>query len=468
MNTTNIIPTVFTKREISDILEFLSELVSFETVRGEQTENAPFGEANLACLECYLQKAQEFGFETKNVDGYCGHVEFPAQNVDAKLFGVLGHLDVVPAGEGWETDPFTLSIVDEKILGRGVQDDKGPMAIALFALKKLKDSGFAPNKTIRLIVGCNEENGSTCIQHYFDVAKEKMPDVGISPDSDFPAIHSEKGIVWVGGELDLQIDGFESIRGGEKMNMVPYRCETIYTGSITTEKLQASGFAVENVNGGRKLSTIGVNAHGSMPAMGENAISKTIHAIGKLCEMGEIHPCNQTLQKLEFLFKLAKDTNGTALGIASQDEVSGALTANLGVATLENGKFSFGIDIRYPNCSCTQEIEKQISALGKDAGVALKQINSQHALFVHPDDPLVKLCVSAYNRHTGENAKSKKIGGGTYARELKYGIAVGPVFDGVPTTIHNKNEHMTMPEFEKTAEILYEIMKEIASENFEI
>ncbi|MFI3167315.1 MAG: Sapep family Mn(2+)-dependent dipeptidase [Bacillota bacterium] len=444
----------------SDMIDFLSEIIACETVLSAPLEGAPFGSENLRCLKAYLDKAESFGFETKIVDGFAGHVEWKCGKKDAPLFGVLGHLDVVPAGEGWDTPPFQLTIKDGKFFGRGVQDDKGPMVIALYALKQMKDSGFAPNKDIRLIVGCNEENGSSCVEHYF--TKERMPDVAISPDSDFPAIHSEKGIVWVSCDMDLNLAGFEAISGGEKMNMVPQKTSAVYCGDIESFEFEDCDIQAKDSGDKIILTSHGVNAHGSMPEMGENSISKLIFALHTLL----YESADSTAKAgLDFLAKVAEDTNGKAVGIFSRDDVSGELTHNLGTISYKKGKLNFGLDIRYPN---NTSVEKILDKLAKVApkGSVFSIINSQNKLFVSPKDPLVKLCVESYNSFTGENAKSKKIGGGTYARELKYGVAVGPVFDGVPTTIHNKNEHMTEWEFFMSGEIILDIMKKISGESF--
>lgn len=462
MNNLNTDKNKFKNACENEVLEFLSTIVACETTKGEAIDNAPFGAENAKCLNLYLEKAKSFGFETKNVDGFAGHVEWKCGLENAPLFGVLGHLDVVPAGEGWDTPPFQLTIQGDKLLGRGVQDDKGPMAIALYALKILKDSGFVPSKDIRLIVGCNEENGSSCVEHYF--TKERMPDVGISPDSDFPAIHSEKGIAWITCELPLHLEGFLNIAGGEKMNMVPYLASGEYYGDIEDFEFADMGLEVSQKLGRKIITARGVNAHGSMPEMGENAISKFILALYAL--MGETAVGTQK-DKLEFLRKIAEDSCGKEAGFYACDEVSGELTSNLGILEYSNGKLTFGLDIRYPNCTSEAEILCKLANISP-TGTHFKVTNSQKKLFVSPEDPLVKLCVETYNTFTGENATSKKIGGGTYARELKYGIAVGPVFDGVPTTIHNKNEHMTKWEFFTTGEILLEIIKKIAGEEFQI
>ena len=70
------------------------------------------------------------------------------------------------AGDGWNTDPFEGVIADGRITGRGVLDDKGPVIAALYAMKALKDSGAELKRRIRLIVGTDEETGSTDMERY--------------------------------------------------------------------------------------------------------------------------------------------------------------------------------------------------------------------------------------------------------------------------------------------------------------
>ena len=105
--------------------------------------------------------------------------------------GILGHLDVVPEGDGWSFDAYSGAVSDGFIYGRGTQDDKGPLVAALFAMKALKDAGYTPAKKVRLILGLDEETQWDGMRYYFD--KEPMPDYGFTPDGEFPAINGEKG-----------------------------------------------------------------------------------------------------------------------------------------------------------------------------------------------------------------------------------------------------------------------------------
>lgn len=108
-----------------------------------------------------------------------------------KLVGIIGHLDVVPSGDGWNSNPFRAKIENGKIYGRGSIDDKGPVIAALYAMKAVKGN-LKINSRVRLILGLNEEKSWECISHYKKV--EEWPTIGFSPDADFPCIYAEKGI----------------------------------------------------------------------------------------------------------------------------------------------------------------------------------------------------------------------------------------------------------------------------------
>ena len=112
-----------------------------------------------------------------------------------ELLGVLGHVDVVPAGTGWYTDPFGPVIKDGKLYARGASDDKGPTVAAYYALKMIRDLELPVSKRIRVIIGTDEESGWGCMDHYLNVAE--TPDFGFSPDAYFPIINGEKGNVSV-------------------------------------------------------------------------------------------------------------------------------------------------------------------------------------------------------------------------------------------------------------------------------
>ena len=439
---------------INNMITTLKELVSYNTVREEAFPNAPFGKTNRECLTRTLDIGKELGFDTFDCEGYAGHIEY--KGTGAELVGVLGHLDIVPAGDGWTYPPFACEVHDGYMYGRGVLDDKGPVVACLYAMKKLKDEGFVPTRSIRLIMGCNEENGSTCVERYFKT--ETMPDVAFSPDGDFPLIHCEKGIVWIGLSIPTNLKFFSSITGGDKTNMVPAKASAIYSGELDTEYFVSKGLIAEKCDTscqcGKaiKVTAVGRSAHGSTPAKGDNAINKLLAVI---CEI-------ENDENLNYLYNtFSKDVDGTNAKIKSTDQKSGDLSMNFGTISTDNSTLKISLDVRYP-ISLTLQSILDILAENAPLGHTINVLNAQAGLFVDPDSALVKTLMGIYKKHTGSNSPSIAIGGGTYARELKCGVAFGPMFEDEESTIHMPNERLRLDYFEKMFHIYYDAIKELS------
>lgn len=122
-----------------DILRDLDKLIAIDSSEdlNNTSEEYPVGPGPVKAMKKFLSFAQRDGFHIKNVDNYAGRVDY---GTGEKRLGIIGHMDVVPAGDGWVTDPFKMLIKDGKIIGRGSADDKGPALahiMACFYLKKL-------------------------------------------------------------------------------------------------------------------------------------------------------------------------------------------------------------------------------------------------------------------------------------------------------------------------------------------
>ena len=172
------------------MLDDLKKLIAIRSVMDKPGDGAPFGRGPREALDKFLSIAAGYGMKTRNENGYCGWAEI---GNGKDMLGILGHLDVVPEGDGWSHDPYSMVVEDGLIKGRGVADDKGPTVAALHAMKRIAENGAKLNHRIRLIVGCNEENGSQCIEYYRDHCE--IPKASFVPDADFPVINSEKGIL---------------------------------------------------------------------------------------------------------------------------------------------------------------------------------------------------------------------------------------------------------------------------------
>ena len=181
------------------LLSCLQENIRIPSVEGTPEEGAPYGIHCRRSLDHVLAAADAMGFKTCNVDGHVGWCEY---GEGEEMVAVLGHLDVVPAGDGWSFDPWGGEIKDDKIFGRGTMDDKGPSIAALFALEALRDSGLSLKRRVRLIFGCNEETGATDVHYYLEHGGE-VPVMGFTPDAEYPIINGEKGII----HLPIQLNG---------------------------------------------------------------------------------------------------------------------------------------------------------------------------------------------------------------------------------------------------------------------
>lgn len=391
----------------------LKQVIQIPSVEDKPQQNMPFGKGVHDALNFVLDLANSLGFETKNYDNYIGEVIWG----EGEEMAILTHLDVVPVGKesDWIYPPFSGEEVDGKIYGRGTMDDKGPAIVCLYCMKALRDEGFVPNKKIKLILGCNEESGWRCIDHYNKVAK--MPDFGFSPDADFPVLYAEKGILHVEFAFDNTLD-LERLEGGDRINVVCDKCEAI---APFIESL-AQDYGVEMV--GEKLFTYGKTAHGSTPDKGINAIHKMV------CYLESIELLNSSIRENLFEDKF---------GFTSLCDDTGHLTLSPNVITVKGDKILVRVDIRYPS---TYDGKKLMEDLKKIA--PYKVLSHQLPLYNDKESFLIKTLLNIFNETMGTNYEPMAIGGGTYARALKMGTAFGPEMPGEESTIHQPNEYVTI------------------------
>ncbi len=425
--------------QFDTLVATLQKVVSFNTEKDSPSENAPFGVGVADCLHYVLSLADSFGLETYNCDNYAGHADF--KGTGDEVLGILGHLDVVPSkASEWRYPPYAGEIHDGKLFGRGTMDDKGPMIACLFAVKALKDAGFTPKKTIRLIFGCDEESGMQCVEHYFK--KMPFPNVSFSPDGDFPVINREKGIFQfslVCGKLPCGV----TITAGERANVVPSLCTATVKNAAAIAPFK--NMSVKTEGNVTTLTSVGKSAHGSTPQEGVNATHSIIAALA------QAYPENSTLQ---FLHDKVCDITGKSWDIDLQDKESGKLTCNLGVLrTSSDGTLTATVDIRFPvsyNCEQMLKLLRQ----NTPAEIEIVVDHASEPLFVPSDSALVTTLMDVYNSTMKCNLQPLAIGGGTYSRCLPNCVAFGPLFPKEEKTIHMPNDCMYLNNI-KTMSDLY-------------
>ena len=436
----------------------LREIVGVESVKGPAQPGAPFGPAISTALELMLAKGAAMGLIPKNLDGYAGHLEFGS---GAEIIGVLVHLDVVPAGEGWEHPPFGGAIENGRLYSRGAVDDKGPAIACLHALAAMREAGLQPKKRIRLILGGDEESGWDCMKHY--LAHEECPAFGFSPDAEFPLIMAEKGHVnielsrgWT-DESAAQAR-IVSIKGGTRSNTVPESCRAVVAApSERSQEIQAllSAFGSDSLTldtDGDKLiiDVQGLAAHASQPEQGINAIGRLCLALRALQpvlskEQGDV------LEVLGGRIGLTHD--GAGLDIACCDGVSGALTLNLGLIDWSGEGVRAVLDVRYPVTADSGWLVGRAAMAVQGSGLVATVKSLIPPLHVPVEHPLVIKLMKVFAEKTGSTAPPIAIGGRTYACAIGTGVAYGPIFPGCPEVAHQHDEYIGLDELVLCARI---------------
>lgn len=436
-------------QQFDELVATLQNVIRFNTEKGVAEQGAPFGREVRGCLDYVLNTAQSFGLQTYNDDGYAGHVDLKGSGKE--VLGVLGHLDVVPSNASeWRYPPYAAEIHDGKLYGRGTMDDKGPMIACLYAVKALKDAGFKPTKTVRLIFGCDEETDMGCVRHYFETMPR--PDVAFSPDGDFPVINREKGIYHFNIDLGKLPKGLH-ITAGDRANVVPSTCVATLPASDLSDKMDLSNVCVKRDGATVTISATGKAAHASTPNEGINAT----HPVLKV--LANVYPDCLALQ---FLSSKVCDTTGASWGIILHDEQSGDLTCNLGVLrTNADGVLTATVDVRFPvtyNCDYMTELLRKCTP----SKFTLDPWHVSDPLYVPADSQLVTTLMSVYNKAMNVNVEPIAIGGGTYSRCLNNCVAFGPLFPNEEQTIHMPNECVDLANLKKMAEIFLDAIYELA------
>lgn len=434
-----------------EIVRSTAEILQFDSSLQPAVDGCPFGKGAADCLQYFLTLAQNMGFETRNYDNYVGEVIFGS----GKDFAILAHLDVVPAGSGWKYPPFDGVINDDvsdggvkgtKIWGRGAMDDKTPAIVCLYALKALKDQGITPKRTIKLIVGCNEEAGWKCIDYYNQVAT--MPEEGFTPDADFPVIYAEKGILHFTCEFPIDNAPITALKAGERVNMVCADAQAVLTRKaaeyLVEYKNPVAGTTLSYDNTTNILHASGKSAHGSTPDKGANALQALVLFLSQIND-----GCKAAY---DLLF-------ADEAGLKQMQDETGFLTMSPDVASYKDGVLKITTDIRFPSTHALQEILDVLD----ERGVSYTVDNYQAPLYNDPNGKLIKTLMGVYNEVTGKNAAPIAIGGGTYARALKCGCAFGPEMPGEEATIHQANEYVTFDQIRFMSDIYYKAIKAVVS-----
>ena len=454
-----------------NMVEDLKTLVRCPSVAGTPLENAPFGSGPAEALEAILQIGRREGMTAVSLDGMAGYIEKEASSEE--MFGILCHLDVVPEGNGWTYGAFEPVEENGRLYGRGTIDDKGPAVSAFYALKAFADCGYSFRKRVRMIFGLNEETGEESLAYY--KKKEPVPDFSIVPDSDFPVVRAEKGILTF--ELVKRLETRETekpavrfIRGGAAANMVPDYAEALIENVEDPKSFAAfvehmaanngwnSAFD-ETGNGTVLIKTYGKSAHGSAPWKGLNAVS-VLMALLKQADCGS----PEMQEALNFYQNhIGFDQNGERMGIHLHDQESGNLIFNVGLIEGNESELRITVNVRIPVTYGEEEVFSGMRDVLEDSGFQSIKKMYQPPLYYPENDPKITRLMKIYRKHTGDlETPPLIIGGGTYARQIDHAVAFGALYPGDEDRMHSADEYVSIDRLVQTAKIYAETIYEFA------
>ena len=408
-----------------DVVADIARLVRHESVEdlSQAGPGKPWGPAANAALVEAEEMADRLGLDVTDVDGYLGFADVPGASGPDRYLATIAHTDIVPLGLGWTFPPLEVTRRDGWLVGRGVQDDKGPFVLSLYAahfFARRAAAGETLPYTLRCLIGNNEETGMGDVPYYLERYPEPL--FCFSPDANFPLICGEKGLYQgrftsgeVAGKKIVELDG------GTVPNAIPGQATALVRADAATLPA-AERVTVEDAGEGlARVTATGVGGHASMP-------EGTVNAIGVLVRYLLANDLADEAERafLELLVTLTEDAYGRASGIATADDKFGELTCVAGTVRTEGGRFVQTVDSRYPTTTSGEAITARLAELAAEHGCAYEQTSGDDPFYVSPDSPEIKALLGAYAEYADGPAEAFTIGGGTYARHFKRACAFGP------------------------------------------
>jgi succinyl-diaminopimelate desuccinylase len=469
---THLIDTLdkWCKANRDEFISNIKALVRIPSVSRERVGPRPFGEDCARVVDEAAQIIGKLGLKVRLHDYYGVSALYPGEGPER--IGFFSHLDVVPAGDGWDTPPFEPVEREAYLIGRGVNDNKGPAVACLYTLKFFNDQGLRLKRGLEVFLGANEEAGMADIAYY--VQTQEPPTLSLVSDCGFPICNGEKGILTADFTGSLPKGRLLGIHAGTASNIVPDYAEAVLDASMTSgedrltaEKLRAAlprDFLVQT-NGQTLIPLLG---RGETKAVGTDRILVSVKGMGGHAAFPE--KSVNALQKLAaglratglagldaeatlaFIDESFRDYNGTGLNIAFEDEISGktthvgSLARSLTCSTMPGiqndkpgeqvsnknslspspGELRIGINVRYAVSSPQEEFERRLREKAQNYGFELGNLKNNPPYYRRGDSPVVTTLNKIANETLGTNISPYIMGGGTYARKLPRALGFGP------------------------------------------
>jgi len=454
------------EKNTDKMLQDLEKLLSYKSVRSVSEPGAPYGRNSRDVLAEAERMFEENGIEVKLFEDMIVTASYGPKPAE---IGILAHLDIVEAGEGWDTDPLKLALKDGKLYGRGVIDNKGPAIAAMYALYCVKELFGDLKKGVEVILGSSEETGFEDIAEY--LKKNTTPPNVFTPDAEFPVVNREKGrftpAFGARWEKDTTLPRIISITGGKTSNIVPNRAEAVIEGislsdaqAYCKEFSQKTGVKIEALSTENTLTikAEGKASHSSRPKLGNNAQTALLEMLAAMpfaesTGFGHVKALNRLFPH--------NDYHGAAFGLDFCDDYFGKTTLNFGVLRYDEYEFSGNFDSRTAKPADDVDLlEKTKETLAKEGmTVTYHELKKSH--LTPEETPFIQTLMSVYEDYTGKKGECICMGGLTYAHDIPGGVAFGAAMPGDDNRAHGANEYIELDRLLMCAKMFTKIILEM-------
>lgn len=468
--------------------ETLKELVAIPTFRKDgvaQHENPEF----LKIADKIKSLAEAFNLNFRNVDNRV--YEISLQGSGDEVVGIHAHADVVPVTpenwvlkDGTRLDPFKVTLVGDRMYGRGTEDDKNGIVVALYAMKIIKEEKLPLARNFKLLVDTTEETTGDAIPYYFE--RNPTPNYNLALDGGYPVVIAEKGYGTVMANFPrraAQGKGAEitALTGGLATNQIPSTSVATFASDKPAElaasllkaatdyaKRNGGNFEVASQVVGKdvQLTFTGVSAHSSEPESGVNPVARMLDFINDLDGKVALKRNHITDAARYAADNWGLDYLGSKLGIGFSDAFMGPLTASLTYVGMDEKTFKLAVNLRVPVGKTTEalktDIADKLAAWSKKSHVAVAfDYSIDEPMYRNPEGEWVKALLAVASENLGMEHKYGTSAGATSVHELPNGVQFGLAMPDVKYTGHNDNEFKTVEQFLLDLQIVTEMMGRI-------
>lgn len=468
--------------------ETLRELVAIPTFRVEgvdQHDNPEF----IKIADKIKGLAQAFNLNFRNIDNRV--YEISLEGSGDEVVGIHAHADVVPVTpenwvlkDGTKLDPFKVTLIGDRMYGRGTEDDKNGIVVALYAMKVIKEEKLPLARNFKLLVDTTEETTGDAIPYYFE--HNPTPNYNLALDGGYPVVIAEKGYGTVMANFakrKAEGKGAEiiSMTGGMATNQIPSTSVVTLLSEKPVElaaSLQKAGAEYAKSNGDNfdvtakvdgkdvKLTVTGVSAHSSEPESGINPVSRMLGFINSLDGKVALKHNHITDAARYAADNWGLDYLGGKLGVGFSDAFMGPLTASLTYVGMDDKAFKLAVNLRVPKGKSPEtlksEIADKLDAWSKKTHVAVAfDYSIAEPMYRNPEGEWVKALLAVASENLGMEHKYGTSAGATSVHELPNGVQFGLARPEVKYTGHTDNEFKTVDQFLLDLQIVTEMMGRI-------